>query len=99
MSIADKSIFKSIMQYFLARSIALMECYLLMTNSEKNSFYRFQNIRKNANLMVKPLQNVIFWKVGCPNIFFRKYFPLVVSKLYTKFLQLSLPKTAILKNS
>ena len=29
-------------------------------------------IRKNANLMVKPLQNVIFWKVGYPNIFFQE---------------------------
>ena len=48
--------------------------------------------------MVKPLQNVIFWEVGYPNIFFRKYVPLVVSKLYTKFQQLSLSKTAILEN-
>ena len=38
---------------FLAISIALKECYLAM-NFEKNSFYRFQNIRKNVNLMVKP---------------------------------------------
>ena len=37
---ANNSIFRSIMQYFLARSIALKECYL-MTNFEKNSLYRF----------------------------------------------------------
>ena len=40
MFIANNSIFKSIMQYFLARSIALKECYLMM-NFEKNSFYPF----------------------------------------------------------
>ena len=40
-----------------------------MMNFETNSLYRFYNIRKNANLMVKPLQNVIFWKVGYPNFF------------------------------
>ena len=34
MFIANNSIFESIMQYFLARSIALKECYL-MTNFEK----------------------------------------------------------------
>ena len=37
---ASNSIFRSIMQYFLARSIALKECYLMM-NFEKNSLYRF----------------------------------------------------------
>ena len=36
----DNSIFKSIMQYFSAISIALKEFYLMM-NFEKNSFYRF----------------------------------------------------------
>ena len=41
MFIADNSIFKSIMQYFLAISIALKECYLMM-NFEKDSFYRFK---------------------------------------------------------
>ena len=39
---------------FSAGSIALKEFYLMM-NFEKNSFYRFENIHKNANLMVKPL--------------------------------------------
>ena len=39
-----------------------------------------------------------FWKVGYPDIFFRKYVPLVVSKLYTKFQQLSLSKTAIFEH-
>ena len=34
------SIFRSIIQYFLARSIALKECYLMM-NFFKNSLYRF----------------------------------------------------------
>ena len=52
----------------------------------------------NVNLMVKPLENVIFLKGGLPKYFIRKYVPLVVSKLYTKFQQLSLSKTAILKN-
>ena len=40
MFIANNSIFKSIMQYFLARSIALKECYLMMNFEKKNSFYR-----------------------------------------------------------
>ena len=40
-----------------------------MMNFEKNSFYSFQKIRKNTKLMVKPWQNVTFWKVGYPNIF------------------------------
>ena len=44
-----------------------------------------------------PYKMWFFWKVGHPN-FFQKYVPLVVSKLYTKFQQLSLSKTAILKN-
>ena len=52
----------------------------------------------NVNLMVKPLQNVIFLEGRLPKYFIRKYVPLVVSKLYTKFQQLSLSKTAILKN-
>ena len=69
-----------------------------MTNFEKNSLYRFQNIHKNVNLMVKPFQNVIFLEGRLPKHFFRKYVPLVVSKLYTKFQQLSLSKTAILKS-
>ena len=69
MFIANNSIFDSIMQYFLARSIALKECYL-MTNFEKKIHCTvFKITRKNANLMVKPLQNVIFWKAGYPNIF------------------------------
>ena len=50
----NNSIFKSIMQYFLARSIALKDCHLMM-NFEKHSFYRFKNISKNAFLIVKPL--------------------------------------------
>ena len=37
---ANNSIFRSIMQYFLARSIALKECHLMMS-FEKNSLYRF----------------------------------------------------------
>ena len=37
---ANNSIFKPIMQYFLARSIALKECNLMM-NLKKKSFYRF----------------------------------------------------------
>ena len=48
--------------------------------------------------MVKPLQNGIFLEGRLPKYFFRKYVPLAVSKLYTKFQQLSLSKTAILKN-
>ena len=54
MFIADNSIFESIMQFFVARSIVLKECYL-MINFEKKSLYRFQNIRKRANLMGKTL--------------------------------------------
>ena len=48
--------------------------------------------------MVKPLQNLIFLKGRLPKYLFRKYVPLVVSKLYTKFQQLSLSKTATLEN-
>ena len=48
--------------------------------------------------MVKPLQSMIFLEGRLPKYFFRKYVPLAVSKLYTKFQQLSLSKTAILKN-
>ena len=40
MFIANNSIFKSIMQYFLARSIALKECYLMM-NFEKEFILQF----------------------------------------------------------
>ena len=49
-------------------------------------------------LMVKPLQNVIFLEGWLPKYFFRKYVPLVVSKLYAKFQQRSFSKTAILEN-
>ena len=62
MFIANNSIFKSIIYHiiiFLARSISLKQCHLMM-NFEKNSFYSFQKICKNTNLMVKPLQNVTF---------------------------------------
>ena len=72
MFIADNSIFESIMQCFLARSIVLKECYL-MKNFEKNSLYRFQNIRN--------LIKCEFLEGRLPNIFFRKYVPLVVNKL------------------
>ena len=48
--------------------------------------------------MVKPSQIVIFLEGRLPKYFFRKYVPLVVSELYTKFQQLSLSKTAILEN-
>ena len=56
-----------------------------MINFEKKSLYHFLNILNNANLMIKLLQNVIFWKVGYPKILPMTYVPLVVSKLYTKF--------------
>ena len=55
---------------FLARSIALKEYYLMM-NFEKKIILPFQNIRKNANLMVKPLQNVIFGR-SVTQIFFQE---------------------------
>ena len=48
--------------------------------------------------MVKSLQNVIFLEGRLPKYFFRKYVPLVVSKLYAKSQQLSFSITAILKN-
>ena len=41
MFIANNSIFKSIMQYFLAILIAPKECYLMMNFGEKKTFYRF----------------------------------------------------------
>ena len=44
--IANNSIFKSIVKYFVINSA---EGIL------KNSFYRFKNIVRNANVMVKPL--------------------------------------------
>ena len=74
MFIDINSIFKSIRQYFLAISIALKECYLTM-NFEKNSFYRFQNIRKNANLMVKwsnPNKKCDFLEGLLPKYFFQE---------------------------
>ena len=49
-------------------------------------------------LMVKLLQNVIFLEGRLPKYFCRKYVPLVVSKLYAEFQQLSFSKTAILEN-
>ena len=60
----------------------------------KSHFTIFKISIKNANLMNK----CDFWKVGYPNIFFRKYVPLVISKQYTKFQQLWLLKTAILEH-
>ena len=48
--------------------------------------------------MVKPLQNMIFLEGRLPKYFFRKYVPLVVSKLYTKFEKFSSSKAAILEN-
>ena len=40
--IANNSVFKSIIQQvFLARSIVLKECYLMMNFEEKKSFYSF----------------------------------------------------------
>ena len=71
MFIANNSIFESIMQYFLARSIALKECYL-MTNFENNSLYRFsggkQTIHKvSAAFIVKnchPQKSLILFHTG-----------------------------------
>ena len=98
MFIANNSIFEWIMQYFFSQ----INCAEgVLPNDEfrkKINGTGFKNIRKNVNLMVKPLQNVIFLEGRLPKYFFRKYVPLVVSKLYTKFQQLSLSKTAILKN-
>ena len=90
MFIANNSSFKSIMQYLLARSIALKECYLMM-NFEKN-------IRKNAHLMVKPLLNVIFWKVGYPNIFFQEICSSGGNQTTHKVSAAFIVKTAILEH-
>ena len=70
-----------------------------MTNFEKKNHCTVYKISvKMRILMVKPLQNVIFVEGRLPKYFFRKYVPLVVSKLYAKFQQLSFSKTAILEN-
>ena len=90
MFIANNYIFKSIMQYFLTRSIALKGCYLMM-NFEKNYFTVFK-ISEKYNLIVKALQNVIFDR----SITQILYVLLVVIKPYTKFQQLLFSKTAIL---
>ena len=42
MFIDDNSIFKSIMQFFSARSIALKECYLMMNFEKKIHFTVFK---------------------------------------------------------
>ena len=42
-----------------------------MTNSEKKFIVPFLNIRKNLNLMVKPLQNVIFFGRSVTQILFQ----------------------------
>ena len=54
MFIANNSIFKSIMQYFFSQ-INSAEGVLPNDAFGKNSFNSFQNICKNANLMVKPI--------------------------------------------
>ena len=69
MFIANNSIFKSIMQYLFSQ---INSAEGVLPNDEfweKKSFYRFWTILKNANLMSKPPQNLILWKVGYPNIF------------------------------
>ena len=43
-----------------------------MANFEKNSLYRFQNIHKNVNLMVKPLTKCDFFGRSVTQIFFQE---------------------------
>ena len=70
----------------------------MMNFEKKIHFTVFQNIRKIAHLIVKRIKNVILLEGRLPKYFFRKYVPLVVSKLYTKFQLLSLSKPAILEH-
>ena len=91
MVIANNSIFKSIMQYFLARSIALKECYLMM-NFEKYFIYCFLRYPQKCKFDGQTLKKCDSLEGRLPKYFGGKYIPLVVSKLYTKFQQLSLSK-------
>ena len=75
--------------------IALKECYLIL---KKSCFTVLKISVKTANLMVKPLENVIFERSITEIFFFRKYVPLVASKQYTKFQHHLLSKTAILQH-
>ena len=66
--IANNSVFKSIIQYFLARSIALKERYLMM-NFEKKIILPFLKYPYKCKFDGQTLIKCDFLKVGYPNIF------------------------------
>ena len=83
---------------FLARSMALKECYLMMNFENKIHFTVFK-ISVKMQIWWSNLIKCDFLEGRLPKyFFFRKYVPLVVSKLHTKFQQLSLLKTAMLEH-
>ena len=97
MFIANNSIFKSIMQYFFSQ-INNVEGVLPNNEFLKKFILPFSKYPLKCKFDGQTLIKCDFWKVGYPNIFFRKYVPLVVSKPHTKSQQLSLSKTAILEH-
>ena len=82
--------------FSLARSIALKECYLMM-NFENIHFTVLKKSFK-SKFEGQTLIKCNFLEGRLPEYFFQEYVPLVVSKLCTKFQQLSLLKTVILEH-
>ena len=68
MFIANNSIFESIMQYFLARSIALKECYL-MTNFEKKFIVPFLKYPYKCKFDGQTLLKCDYLEGRLPNFF------------------------------
>ena len=68
MFIANNSIFKSIMQYFLARLIALKECYLMM-NFEKKIILLFLKYLYKCKFDGSTLLKCDFMEGRLPNFF------------------------------
>ena len=94
------SVKASIFDYaiFLARSIVLKEYYLMMNFEKKSHFTIFKIAVKMQIWWSNPYKMWFFGRLVAQIFFFRKYVPLVVRKLYTKFQQLSLSKAAILEH-
>ena len=95
--IANNSIFVSIMSQFLARSIALKECYLIM-NFFKKVILQFLKDPQKYKSDGQALMKCDFLKGPLLKYFFSENMSLVVRKPYTKFRQLLLSKTAILEH-
>ena len=69
-----------------------------MMNFEKQFVLPFLKYPQKCKFDGQTLIKCDFLEGRLPKYFFRKYVFLVVSKLYTKFQQLSLSKTAILEH-